>query len=404
MKIQSEFRRKIIFISILIIISLPIGIKFATEQTVDSGLISTFNSEPLSDLNAANNQVLIQSVPMHYQINNYYCGPAALEMILDYYGPDIPQDEIAEVARTYKPSGGTFCYEMRRAGHFSNISLSRGLELPGSLTGYPLRRIGYASFETNLNNITCLRELIDLGYPILIITWSGEAHEYKHFRVVTGYNHQNGIIQNFILNDPSKGPNYIMDVNMFIDLWSSHSNWSLFVCPWKIRLTYPSTVKINSNFTVTASIQYPCPIYFNPLDYPATDSRIKIILPNGLSLESYENETKPLDDGVMHARDNVTVQWNITAGSTNLEGSISIEAFGKISGSVASHNIMLKYSYIDKIGLEVQVPISVTGGFSTDTGDFPTEIVIIVSIVSLGTAGSVIGVLLIRRKRIRKLN
>jgi len=381
------------------------GYEYVPEpKAVDSGLISTFNSESLNDLNSANNQVLIQSVPMHYQINNYYCGPAALEMILDYYGPDIPQDEIAipqdeiaEVARTYEPSGGTFCDDMRRAGHFSNISNSRGRTVPGGLTGYPLRRIGYASFETNLNDITCLRELIDLGYPILIITWSGGAHEYKHFRVVTGYNHQNGIIQSFILNDPWIGPNYVMDVNEFIDLWSAHDNWALFVCPWNIRLTYPSTVEINSNFTVTASIQYPCPIYFDPLDYPATDSRIKLALPNGLSLAPYENETKPLDGGFMHARDNVTVQWNITAGSTNLEGSISIDAFGKISGSVASHNIMLQYSYVDKIGVEVQVPISVTGGF-------PTEIVIIVSIASVGTAGSVIGVLLIRRKRIRKLN
>ena len=374
------------------------GFKFASEQkAVYSGLISTFNTEPLNDLNTANNQVLIQSVPMHYQINNYYCGPAALEMILDFYGPDIHQDEIAEVARTYEPSSGTFCDDMRRAGHFSNKSLSRGLELPGSLTGYTLRRIGYASFEANLNNITCLRELIDLGYPILIITWSSDTYDSTHFRVVTGYNHQNGIIQSFILNDPWIGPNYVMDVNVFIDLWSSHSNWSLFVCPWNIRLTYPSTVEMNSNFTVTASIQYPCPIYFDPLDYPATDSRIKIVLPNGLSLAPYENETKPLDGGFMQPRDNVTVQWNITAGSTNLEGSISIEAFGKISGSVASHNIMLQYSYVDKIGVEVQVPISVTGGF-------PTEIVIIVSIVSVGTAGSAIGVLLIRRKRIRKLN
>ena len=53
------------------------GFKFASEQkAVYSGLISTFNTEPLNDLNTANNQVLIQSVPMHYQINNYYCGPA----------------------------------------------------------------------------------------------------------------------------------------------------------------------------------------------------------------------------------------------------------------------------------------------------------------------------------------
>ena len=105
MKIQSEFRSKIIILTILIITILPIGYKFVPEEReADIGLISTSNSEPLRDLNTANTQVLIQSVPMHYQINNYYCGPAALEMILDFYGPDIPQDEIAEVARTYEPS------------------------------------------------------------------------------------------------------------------------------------------------------------------------------------------------------------------------------------------------------------------------------------------------------------
>ena len=405
MIIQSEFRKKIILITILLFINLSLVYEIIPDQkVVDPNLISTFDSEPLKYLNTADNQVLIQSVPMHYQINDYYCGPAALEMILDYYGPDITQDEIAEVARTYEPNSGTFCDDMRRAGHFSEISLSRGREIPGGLIGYTLRQIGYASFEIYLNNITCLRELIDLGYPILIITWSSEAHDGKHFRVVTGYNHQNGSIQNFILNDPWLGPNYVMDVNLFIDLWSAHTNWSLFVCPWNIKLEYPAKVEINSVFTITASIQYPCPIYFNPLDYPATSSKIIITLPNGLSLASYENEAKLLNDGVMHARDNATVKWNITAGSTNLEGLISIEACGKVSGSVADHGTMLKYSYTDKIGIEMQVPISVTGGIPTETGGYPTETVIIISLVSLGTAGSVIGVLLLRRKRIRKLN
>jgi len=397
MIIQSKFR-KIILITILLTINLSVGYEFIQDQKmVDSDLISTFNSEPIKHLNTANNQVLIQSVPMHYQVNDYFCGPAALEMVLDFYGPDIPQNEIAEVARTYKLNGGTFCDDMRRAGHFSDISLSRGREVPGGLIGYTLRQIGYASFETYLRNITCLKELIDLGFPILVITYSSEAHDSKHFRVVTGYNHQNGTIQNFILNDPWIGPNYVMEVNSFIDLWSVHANWSLLVCPWNIKLEYAANVEINSVFTITASIQYPCPIYFNPFDYPATNSIIKITLPNGLSLSSSENEVKPLNEGVMNARDNLTIQWNITTGSTNLEGLISIVALGKISGSVADHGTMLKYSYTDKIGVELQVPISVTGGF-------PTETVIIISIFSLGTAGSLIGVILIRRKRIRKLN
>ncbi len=55
------------------------------------------------------------SVPYHRQITNYYCGPASLEMVFDFYGPDIPQIEIADVARTSYMYGGTFTDDMRRA-------------------------------------------------------------------------------------------------------------------------------------------------------------------------------------------------------------------------------------------------------------------------------------------------
>jgi hypothetical protein len=317
-------------------------------------------------------------------------------MIFDYYGSDISQNEIADVARTYEPNSGTFWDELRRAGHFSDLSQSRGLEMPGSITGYTQRKIGYASFETHLNNASCLKDLIDSGYPILIITWSSEAHNYKHFRVVTGYNHQDGEIISFILNDPWIEPNYVMDFDYFVDLWSALSNFSLFVRPWSIQITYPPTVQINSNFTVEASIQYPCPIYFNPLDYPASNSEITINLPNGFLLSLGENKTKLLNSGIMHGRDSSTIQWNITSGPNNIDGVISIEAYGKVSGSVAAHGLMASYSYTDNIGIVKQIPIIITGGF-------PTEIVIIVSTASVGTIATVTVILILRRKGKRNL-
>jgi hypothetical protein len=77
-------------------------------------------------------------VPFHYQDTDYYCGPACLEMVFDYYGEDINQSEIADVARTIgEPLYSTFTDELRRAAHFSNLSTSMGAEIPDyNITGY----------------------------------------------------------------------------------------------------------------------------------------------------------------------------------------------------------------------------------------------------------------------------
>ncbi len=67
-------------------------------------------------------------VPFYYQVKKYYCGPAALQMVFDFYGENISQYEIADVARTVPYV--TYTDEMRRAAHFSNMSTSMGSEMP----------------------------------------------------------------------------------------------------------------------------------------------------------------------------------------------------------------------------------------------------------------------------------
>jgi len=98
----------------------------------------------------------------------------------------------------------------------------------------------------------------------------------------------------------------------------------------------------------------------------------------------------------MYGRDSSTIQWNISSGSNNIDGVISIEAYGKVSGNVAYYPPMPYYSYTDNIGVIKQIPIIITGGF-------PTEIVIIISTVSIGVIATVSVILILRRKGKRNL-
>ena len=44
---------------------------------------------------------MIANVPWHQQQNAMFCGDGALETVYDYFGPDIDQKAIADVARLY---------------------------------------------------------------------------------------------------------------------------------------------------------------------------------------------------------------------------------------------------------------------------------------------------------------
>lgn len=85
------------------------------------------------------------SVPYHAQPNGYYCGPASLEMVFDFYGVDIPQIEIADVERT--SFDGTYTFDMVRAAHFSNMSTSVGRASPLNFTGYS-SKVGLCRIRT----------------------------------------------------------------------------------------------------------------------------------------------------------------------------------------------------------------------------------------------------------------
>jgi len=362
-----------------------------TVVTTNNNHIRDEERDPIS----SDTTVIIPNVPWHYQINDYYCGPAALEMIFDYYGSDISQTEIAEVARTDDREGGTYGFELRRAAHFSYISKSKGSAITESISGYSKRSIGYAAYENCLKNTTCLKELIDEGYPILIITWSSPDREGRHFRVVVGYTIEGDEITNFIINDPWIGSEYYMEHEEFVELWASDSNWSLCVCPWKVNISYPSRVPLDTSFLINATVQYPIPKYFDPAMYPASLCVATINLSSGFKLSENENQTKDLNNGVMLAGNISFCQWNVTCSSNNNPTNIRLDFCGRISGAVLPHLIYAPYNYKDYIGQSITISIAIIG-------DGSIGLILLITAISIGGVASVTGSILIVRKRKRK--
>jgi hypothetical protein len=292
-------------------------------------------------------------VPFYYQEKKYYCGPATLQMVFDFYGENILQFEIAEAARTVGPPlYSTYTDEMRRAAHFSNISTSMGTEMPENITGYTARKLGYAAFERGGMTLDELKALIGQDFPIiLLMKWIPEE-QYGHYRVAVGYNQTH-----IFLHDPWNniawggdygGPNLAMNYTFFDEMWDYSGHWALFVSPWKITLDMPKIAYVDKSFTVIVNITYPCPSPFVTFEYPVSLCNATITVPLGLTLAEGENITKNLGD--VQAGSTVQTFWTVDP-VTSGDYSIIIWMEGKVSGFVGGKpDVGPSYEYQDRIG------------------------------------------------------
>jgi hypothetical protein len=376
--------KKRLGICILLIIVLIIAIHY--KSTTETRSCSFDDSK--SDLNLSANDVIISSVPYHPQIKSYYCGPACLEMVFDYLGPDIIQPEIADVAATDSAFGGTFTDGMLRASHFSNLSTSVGNEMVNNITGYTNRTIGYAAFENYFSSATELIDLIDAGYPIIVM----QGQSWGHFRVVIGYNKDGAIINSFITHDPLSQSFCRIDYDTFMNIWSYSGYWGLFVHPWEISISAPTKVEVNSTFTLSASVEYLCPSCFDDNSYTASICNATIQLPPGFSLSPEESSSKELLLGEIQSGDTETVQWRIVAETLDTQGFISINAKGFISGETYSPPVP-PYSYTDIIGGSGGITIATVKSLPNNSILIITTVIIISIAAALG-----ISIFLIKRR------
>jgi hypothetical protein len=304
------------------------------------------------------------TVPFHYQDTYYYCGPASLEMIFDYYGEDINQSEIADVARTIgDPVDSTFTDELLRATHFSNISTSGGAEIPDkNITGYTLRKLGYAGFENHDMNLTQLKSYIDEDKPLILLMWYSGFHVSTHYRVVTGYNETHVFVHdpwnNITWGGRYGGPNIAFNYTYFLDLWSYYGYWALYTSPWIISVSAPVYVKPETPFQINATIAYPQSLPNAPDNYPASSCNATITLPANANLTLAQGETlkKRLGTGFLQAGANSTVSWMLMANSS-ISCNITIEVEGLVSGSVGARYNYTAYNYSDRIGARVNVTV-----------------------------------------------
>jgi len=143
------------------------------------------------------------------QTDPYWCGPASLTMILNYWGANVTQEEVA--AEIYDPEA-----------NLTSISKMRM---------YP-QKIGFKTKEID-GSINDLKEWINRGRPLIVLQKFSLANMYGHYRVVTGYSDEKEMIVTF---DPILGSNHNITYSEFAELWKPGStfstlNWTLIVTP-----------------------------------------------------------------------------------------------------------------------------------------------------------------------------
>jgi len=316
-------------------------------------------------------------VPYYTQSKGYYCGPACLSMVFDYWGPFISQGEIADAARTdgtYPNPYGTIPYEMRRAGHFSDMSTSAG-ESADHVTGYTGRGLGYAAYRTDFT-LQQIKEALDAGCPVIVLMYAYDpdnAFNFGHFRVVIGYDDSANMIT---LHDPyigsfSLGQDAQLSYSDFEEYWEfAYSyNRAILTYPWDINMSlsaYPGGYKAGDICTVYVNITYPSFLTSGIDDYTASSCQATLNIPAGVSLAPLETATKVITgegsaSGILAKGQSVHLEWDIIFNSPGVFN-ITLEAEGQVSGSVSGHSsgvFTTSYSYTDRIGGTKSIDVTV---------------------------------------------
>lgn len=317
---------------------------------------------------------IIANVPWHQQMNGLFCGEGVLEGVYDYWGPDIDQKQIADVARS--SSSGTWSFDMVRAGHFSNLSSAQGRFFPNNVptAGYPKRPLGYASFPYSSGNfwLDDLKGLIAADIPVILLMTYEPDGGGGHYRTAIGYDDTKGIVyfsdpwgrdQNHQTNwtgitawtydELHSGWNYTAE-------GEDHPYWGMAMMPWDVNIKTSGPLRPGSTATVTADITYPCPEPFDSSLFPAMDTRAAITLPDGMRLAS-GNEVVSL--GEMKAGSTRRASWRVEIDRPLNRKEIKVTAFGKVSGHVpearwtGEQKFYPPYDYTDAIGGEGSLTI-----------------------------------------------
>ncbi len=265
-------------------------------------------------------EVVDLGVPYHRQVTNWYCAEASLKMVFDYWGEEIPQHDIGDVANE-REVGGTYASDLARAARFSNMSTSIQYREGGGtwLQGYDQRPYGYAAHVHQWkgagheeDRYRDLMELVRDGYPVILLCWLDVEHQVTHFRVVKGFDTRTG---DFLVHDPALGSNLRFNMTLLVDdLWTYYDRWAMVVVPWSVNISTPQIVGPGQSFTVTARVEYPCPSPFDEVEKIYTwpeGPMATITVPPPFSLAPGEDASRPLN--ISRGGDADTANWTVVS-------------------------------------------------------------------------------------------
>ena len=330
----------------------------------------------------------ISDVPYHTQITGLSCGPAALEILYDFWGEDIDQKAIADVTRSSYI--GTYTWDMVRAGFFSHLSRAHGRFFPRNApkAGYPERPLGYVSFDYSSDIFwwSSLKGLIALDIPVLLFMKFAPDDDTAHYRVIVGYDEEEGVV--YFLDPWGRDLNRRTNLDGTItwsmtdleNAWNytgygtSRPYWGTVMMPWTVTIHASGETTAGSVLKVTAEITYPCPQPFDCSAYSSFNTHAEIILPAGMQVLG---GVPRIDIGYLQAGETVTVTWDVMLDVDGSGSSITVKATGLVSGAVpevgknskkdikadkdndtnGNKNFYPAYTYADEIGAEESIEL-----------------------------------------------
>lgn len=172
----------------------------------------------------------IIEVPYHDQQTSYYCGPAAVQMVLEYSNGMYLSQEIL--------------------GNEVNVDPIEGVTYTNTMDVPFKTRTDY-KVTSGHTTLTQLKQKITQGYTPILLIWFDQNHESGHYVVAVGYNETG-----FFINDPwpedwmlpegrETGSYVYLSNEELKDLWSTYRQWSMIV---------PFTQPLEKSFKVEVEI------------------------------------------------------------------------------------------------------------------------------------------------------
>jgi len=133
-------------------------------------------------------------VPFYWQINNYACGPAVLQMLLKFYGISRSQKNLMKLAKTNKRVGTT---RRNLVLAFKKFDLNTTVVFPSELK--------------------TIQEYLKKKMPV-IVSYLELDSDQEHFSVIIGMTKKDLVFQ-----DPWLGEKYQIDRKNFLLRWHNSS-------------------------------------------------------------------------------------------------------------------------------------------------------------------------------------